>query len=287
MHAVAAKIGDRDFKAIMQFVLISLVILPVLPNTYFGPYQVLNPQHLWLMVVLIVGISLGAYILYKFFGEKVGTLAGGILGGLISSTATTVSYARRSRQAEGSLPLAAVVISVASCIVFLRVLILINITAPQFLRVAGPPLGIMLGTSGLLAAGLWWASRREQTPMLPQDNPSELRAALLFGILYGAILIGSAAAKDYFGSQGLYAVSIVSGLTDMDAITLSLTQLVNSGSLPVQTAWRMILAASMSNLIFKAMLIAILGGGRLFQRTAWLLLAVFATGVVLLLAWKD
>jgi len=90
MHTLARALGDRDFKAVMQFVVVTLVILPVLPNRAYGPYQVLNPFHLWLMVVLVVGISLSGYVIYKCFGDKAGTFVGGILGGLISSTATTV-----------------------------------------------------------------------------------------------------------------------------------------------------------------------------------------------------
>src|SRR5678816_4357410 len=121
MHSLAARIGNADFKAIMQFVLVSFVILPVLPDQAYGPYQVLNPHRIWVLVVLIVGISLAGYMVYKFFGEKAGVMMGGILGGIISSTATTVSYARRSRQAKGSSKLAAQVILIASTVVFVRV----------------------------------------------------------------------------------------------------------------------------------------------------------------------
>jgi uncharacterized membrane protein (DUF4010 family) len=96
LHGAVERLSDKDIRAIMQFALISLVILPVLPNQAYGPYAVLNPRNIWWMVVLIVGISLSGYIVYKFFGEKVGLLIGGVLGGLISSTATTVSYSRRT-----------------------------------------------------------------------------------------------------------------------------------------------------------------------------------------------
>src|SRR3546814_16397653 len=95
-HGFVNKIGASDLKAIMQFVLITLVILPVLPNENVGPYQVLNPREIWWMVVLIVGISLVGYFLYKLLGGRLGVLAGGLLGGLVSSPATTVSYARKT-----------------------------------------------------------------------------------------------------------------------------------------------------------------------------------------------
>ena len=114
LHSFAAKIGARDVTAIMQFVLITLVILPVLPNQAYGPYAVLNPFQIWLMVVLIVGISLIGYVAYKFFGAQRGAVLGGLLGGLISSTATTVSFARRTATAPASAGLAALVIMIAS-----------------------------------------------------------------------------------------------------------------------------------------------------------------------------
>lgn len=287
MHAAASKIGERDFKAIMQFVLISLVILPVLPNRFFGPYGVLNPHQIWWMVVLIVGLSLGGYIVYKLFGEKAGTLVGGILGGLISSTATTVSYARRSRQPESSAGLAAVVIMVASTVVFLRVLILIDVAAPEFLKAAGPPFAIMLAAGALLSAGLWLLNRKEHSRMPEQENPTELKAAVLFGLLYAIVLIAAAAAKDYFGERGLYLVSVASGLADMDAITLSISQLVRSGNLEGATGWRLILVAAMSNLIFKAIVVAVLGESKLFKQVATLFLLAFGVGVLLLLLWPG
>jgi len=287
MHALAAKIGDRDFKAIMQFVLISLVILPVLPDQFYGPYRVLNPFKIWLMVVLIVGISLGGYIAYKILGPRAGTWAGGVLGGLISSTATTVSYARRSREAPNTHALATFVILVASAIVFLRVLILVGATAPAFLGVVAAPMGIMFVTMGALSLRSWRASRTETAPMPEQSNPTELKPAIIFALLFALILLGVAAAKDYFGSSGLYVVAILSGLADMDAITLSITQLINSQSLPSTTGWRAILIAAMSNLAFKAAVVAALGNRKLFVRVAASFAVALAVGAALLLFWPN
>ena len=130
LHALAGAIGERDMKAIMQFVLLSLVILPVLPHQDFGPYGVWNPFQIWLMVVLIVGISLTGYIAYKCLGAGRGTLLAGVLGGLISSTATTVSYARRTVENTKLVNLATAVIVVASCISLGRVLVEMGAVAP-------------------------------------------------------------------------------------------------------------------------------------------------------------
>jgi uncharacterized membrane protein (DUF4010 family) len=269
----------------MQFVLISLVILPVLPNRFYGPFLVLNPFKIWLMVVLIVGISLGGYIIYKFVGARAGAWAGGVLGGLISSTATTVAYARRSREAQGNYALAVFIILVASAVVYARVLVLIGATAPGLLPAAFPPLFIMLGTLGALAAWSWWGRRAETAPMPEQENPSELKPAIVFALLFALILVASAAAKDYFGAQGLYGVAILSGLADMDAITLSVTQMVQTQSLSPGTAWRLILVASLSNLVFKTLVVAALGERKAFVRVALMFGIALAVGLAILLLW--
>jgi uncharacterized membrane protein (DUF4010 family) len=287
MHRFAERLGKRDFKAIMQFALISLVILPVLPNQFYGPYDVLNPFKIWMMVVLIVGISLGGYISYKALGPRAGALASGLLGGLISSTATTVSYARRSKQTPATVTLATFVITMASAVVFARVLVLIGATAPAFLSTAWPPLAAMLGWFGVLSLICWMARRGESSSMPEQENPSELKPALLFAGLFAVVLVAAAAAKDYFGQSGLYAVAVLSGLTDMDAITLSVTQMVNAQNLPAETGWRLILVASLSNLVFKAGTVAVIGGSKLAIRVTLLFASAFAAGSLLLMFWRG
>jgi uncharacterized membrane protein (DUF4010 family) len=285
MHAIARKIGDKDFTAVMQFVLITLVVLPVLPNRTYGPYDVLNPREIWLMVVLIVGISLGGYSAYKTFGSRVGTLVGGFLGGLISSTATTVSYARRARTSPGLAGLAAVVVMIASAVVFVRVLIEIAVVDPSMLREAGPPILIMLGVISLAAAYLWRISSRQQGELPRHDNPTNLKSAFIFGILYAIVIFAVAAAKEHFGTGGLYVVSAISGLTDMDAITLSNTQLTRAGRLTADTAWRLILVASLSNLAFKAGMVALLGSPRLLRHILAGYSVAFVVGVALVAFW--
>jgi uncharacterized membrane protein (DUF4010 family) len=268
LHSLAAKIVDRDFTAVMQFALISLVVLPVLPDRNLGPYDVLNPFRIWLMVVLIVGISLSGYVAYKLLGVRAGAWAAGVLGGLISSTATTVSVARRSAQLPGSAQLSAFVILVASAIVFLRVGILISATAPAFLRTASLPLLSMF----LVLVLLGWSNLRgpdgRAGPLPEQGNPTELRSALLFGLLYAVVLLAVAAANAAFGDRGLYVAAVLSGLTDMDAITLSIAQLVSTGEVAPATGWRLIMVAALANLAFKTGVVAMLGDRGLLRRVA-------------------
>lgn len=285
MHSIARRLEDPDFRAIMQFVLITLVILPILPNQRYGPYQVLNPYKIWLMVVLIVGISLGGYIVYKFFGQKAGTLAGGILGGLISSTATTVSYARRTKAMPQAAGMAALVIMVASTIVFGRVLILLGASSPQFLRVAAAPIGTVLGVLAAVCLVLWWLSSKEKAEMPEQGNPSELKAALIFAGLYAIVLLAVAWAQENFGTRGLFVVAVLSGLTDMDAITLSLSDMVNQKQIDAVSGWRMILVAAISNLVFKAGTVAALGSRKLLGRVLILFGIASAVTLAVILLW--
>jgi uncharacterized membrane protein (DUF4010 family) len=269
----------------MQFVLISMVILPVLPNRTFGPYEVLNPQQIWWMVVLIVGIGLGGYIAYKILGHAAGTALAGLLGGTISSTATTVSYARRSRDSPAATGSAVVVILIASTVVFGRVLVEIAVVAPSALSTMAPPLAVVMGALALLCLVLWLSWRGDRGAMPEQGNPSNLRSAIVFAFLYALVLLAVAAVKELFGQDALYGVSVLSGLTDMDAITLSTSRLVQQGRLEAATGWRLILVASMSNLVFKGVVAAFLGRRELAVRIALWYAVAFAAAAAVLGLW--
>ncbi|MDO6390146.1 MgtC/SapB family protein [Pontibacter sp. BT731] len=284
LHHMVARIGQQDLTAIMQFVVISFVILPILPNEAFGPYEVLNPYNIWLMVVLIVGIGLLGYFVYKIFGNKAGTFLGGVLGGLISSTATTVSYARRAKESKGSSQLAAIVIFIASTVAFFRILTEILIVAPGVMPQVAPPLLVVVGlmvVTGLIA---YFTNKEEGNHMPEQENPAQLKAALVFGAIYGLVILATAAAEDYLGDSGLYIVAIISGLTDVDAITLSTSRLMSMGNLSPDSGWRIILVAALSNVAFKGALAGFLGNSKLFAKIS-LLFGIVLLGGLLVLWW--
>ncbi len=285
LHAFAGRIGDRDVTAIMQFALITLVVLPVLPDRAYGPYDVLNPFQIWLMVVLIVGISLVGYVAYKLLGAKEGAVLGGVVGGLVSSTATTVSFARRAGTAPGSAGLAALVIMIASSIVYARVITEVAVVAPGHVRTILPTLVVMLLACAAIAAILYFASRDRHAEMAEHGNPADLRMAMTFAGLYALVSFAVAATKEEFGVQALYSVALLSGLTDMDAITLSTSQLVNQGRLEPQTAWRLIIVASLANLVFKAGIVGVIGGRALLRYVAPAFGAALLVGVGLLWLW--
>lgn len=292
LHGIAARLGDQDLRAIMTFVLITGVILPVLPNTTYdvaAPLNVLNPFEIWTMVVLIVGISLGGYLIYKFFGRNAGILLGGILGGAISSTATTLSYARRTRTTPDSARMAALIIVLASSVVFARVMLEISLVAPQHFRHLAPPIAVMMAGGTTAAVLVWLRLRREPAELPQQKNPTELRSALVFAALYAGVLMALAATRNYLGGHGLYGVAVLSGLTDMDAITLSTARMVKLGpnqeGISADVGWRLIVVASMANLLFKWCMAALVGHRKLGWRLGVLFALPFATGCGLLWLW--
>lgn len=285
LHAVVRKLGEEDVSAIMRLVLIGLVILPILPNRTYGPYGVLNPFQIWLMVVFIVSISLASYVAWRVFGARMGTLLGGALGGLISSTAATVGYARRTRHSPADANGAAVMILIASTIVFARVLFEVSVVAPAYLASLGAPILAMLLFMVGISAVTWTRTRSSLEVENEGEPPSDLRAAILFGLLYGAVLIAVAFAREHAGTRGLYAVAALSGLTDVDAITLSTAQLVRAGRLEVGHGWRLILVGSMANLVFKGGAVALLGHRRLTLRVATLFAIALVGGIAIFFAW--
>jgi uncharacterized membrane protein (DUF4010 family) len=285
LHAFVKRIGEADIRAVIQLVLIALVILPVLPDKSYDPYGVVNPFEIWLMVVLIVGISLGGYVAQRLLGPKAGTLVSGILGGLISSTATTVSFAFRARRVPDISQVAAVVIAIASTVVFGRVFVEVAVVAPKVIGVIGPPLTAIMGLVALIACGLYFALPHKTDEAVVDESPADLKAAILFGLLYAAVLFAVAAVKERFGHQALYVVAALSGLTDMDAITLSTAQMINKQRLSAELGWRMILIGVLSNLAFKGAAVGLIGPPALRR----LVLAAFGIallgGALLLWAW--
>jgi len=286
LHQLAGHLDEHDLRAIMQLVLLALVILPILPDRDLGPYGVLNPAQIWKMVVLIVGLSLAGYVAYKRFGSKAGTVLAGLLGGVISSTATTVSYARRSRSEPAVSRMASLVVVLASAVVYVRVLALIAAVAPGRFAEMAPPLAAMLGIAAVIALAAWRVDRDGGAEPPEPENPAEIKTALAFGAVYAAVLLAVAFAREHFGTAGLYTVAGLSGLTDMDAITLSTSRLVSAAKIDPQTGWRTILLASMANLVFKVGVVAALGSRALLGRVALLFGAALAGGGLIFWLWR-
>tara|TARA_R110002050_G_scaffold65841_5_gene142268 strand:- start:551 stop:1816 length:1266 start_codon:yes stop_codon:yes gene_type:complete len=287
LHNFIDKLQEKDLAAIMTFAGISLVVLPILPNKTYGPYNVLNPQNIWLMITLIVGLSVLGYFIYKFVGKKLGIISNGVLGGLISSTATTVSYARKTVDTASISKMAAFVITVASAISLARIMVEVGVVIPEKLPHILLPLMVEFVVMALICVGMFYSINKDsKDDKMPEpDNPADFKSALVFGLLYGSILLAVAFANEEFGDDALYVVAIISGLTDVDAITLSLSQLIKSDALNVDTGWKLILLASLSNLVFKGVVAGILGTKQLVKWIALTFGIAIVVGISLIWLW--
>ena len=260
LHALADRAGERDIVAMVQFGLVAFVVLPVLPDQTFGPYDVLNPHNIWLMVVLVSGINLAGYVALKLVGTRHGGVLSGLLGGLASSTATTFSFSRRAQDDPDLTRPAALAIIVATAVTVPRMAIEIGVVNQAFIAHVALPLGIVFVASLVPFAYYWFAGPSGSAAEAPEiKNPVQIGSALVFGLLYGVITLALAAAQQEFGGAGAYAVSALSGLTDVDAITLSTARLVGQGRLAAGSAVDVIIIAYLSNLVAKAVLAAFVG----------------------------
>jgi uncharacterized membrane protein (DUF4010 family) len=281
LEGFSQKLTGRDIRSMLQFAVLTAVILPLLPDRSFGPYEVLNPFQIWLMVVLVAAVSLAGYVAWRLTLGRHGLLLTGVLGGVVSSTATTLVYARHA--AAGTQPVAAalLVMLLANATMLVRVLVLVGVVAPMSL-----PLALVVIVPALLvaAAGIaWrWASAASAPPAgeAAFSNPTQLRTALGFGAIYAVILLLAAWANDLLGSRGMLALAAVSGLTDVDAITLSSLRLLDNGTLSQATALSALGVAVASNLVFKAVAAATAGG----QTMRWPVLLAFGGPLVALAA---
>jgi uncharacterized membrane protein (DUF4010 family) len=285
LRGILERFERRDLLAVIQFATLSVVILPILPDEGYGPYGALNPFRIWLMVVLISGLSLAGYIALKIVGVRHGLVLVGLFGGLVSSTATTLAY---SKHARGGSPtdVAAGVIVLANLTVLVRLAIVASAVAPGILPRLVPVLGAAFA-AGAVAAFVFFRRRlagEAEFPLPAVSNPTELRASLGFGALFALVLLAAAWLSDVAGRSGLYAVALVSGLTDVDALTLSSLQLFTSGKLGAHEAVVAIALALLANTVFKLGLVVTVGGKPLARRVILPALASVLAGTVAVFA---
>jgi uncharacterized membrane protein (DUF4010 family) len=268
LHGFAERLTREDVVAALKFAAITAIILPILPNQTFAPppFDVLNPYEVWLMVVLISGISFLGYVLIKIVGPRQGIGLTGFLGGLASSTAVTLSFAQRSqRDRDLSGPFALAII-VAWVVMYGRVIVEVTVTNAPLLNVIWLPL-LLTGGAGLLYSGyLYLKPGRADTEEVEVTNPFELVPAITFGLLFAVVLVVARAGQLYFGDAGVYVSSFISGLVDVDAIALSMSQLSRSGSVDLTTAGQAIILATLANTITKGGIV-VASGSSAIRRT--------------------
>jgi uncharacterized membrane protein (DUF4010 family) len=283
LHQAIAHVSEDDIYATAKFVILALIVLPFLPNRTFGPLDVLNPFDIGLMIVLIAGISFLGYIATRIAGEGRGLAVTGILGGLVSSTAVTVSMATQVRESPKIAIPAAVAILAASSTMFGRILAIVGIVDFKLLPILMWPLGVMMIAGYGIVAVIYLRSRddRHEAEPVSHRNPFELSSALKFGLFYASVIFVAKAAQTYLGDRGLYASSILAGTTDVDSITLSVARFHREG-LSATTAAVAITLAAVTNTVVKAGIAAWLGGRQLATRVVLGLGAILAAGILAL-----
>jgi uncharacterized membrane protein (DUF4010 family) len=262
LHRLARRVELADVEATLKFAVISLIILPLLPNAAFGPppLNVINPYKIWLMVVLIAGLNFLGYVLVKVFGSEHGLVVTGILGGLVSSTAVTLSFSQRSRQEPAMSSAFVLAIVVAWTIMFLRVVVIVGMVSRSLAGDLALALGLMAGAGLLVSLVLWQRTRFHGKGVVTAGpNPFELGEAIKFGLLFGVVTVVAKAAEVYLGETGLYIAGAVAGLTDVDAISLSMANLAAAEPASLTIAARTIVIAVVSNTLTKTGMAVFLG----------------------------
>jgi uncharacterized membrane protein (DUF4010 family) len=257
----------EDIFAALQFAVISLVILPVLPkeSNLPPPFDVLSPFRIWLMVVFISGINFIGYFAIKFVGPERGIGLTGLLGGLVSSTGVTLGFSERSNRESSLAKPFSLAIMISWTVMFARVLVEVGVLNLELLQLVWPPIAAA-GVVGLLyCVYLYLSQRTTEKDTLEFSNPFDLVSAIKFGLLYAFILLIARAAQLYFGETGVYISSLVSGLADVDAITISLAQLSIEGTVLNVVAAQSIVIATIANTIAKGAIV-IIGGAYLLKR---------------------
>jgi uncharacterized membrane protein (DUF4010 family) len=283
LEQLAVKIGHDDIIAAIQFGLITLIILPVVPNQTYGPLDVINPYNIWLMVVLISALNLIGYGLSKVVGSNRGAELAGIVGGLLSSTAVALSFSRKSKIERGITGALAIGILIASTIMIPRVLLIAYSINSHVGKLMMAPLAVMLAVSVLGCLVIWLMKKRDQPTDSPTrieaQNPLELGSAIKFGLLFGLILFISKFAQIKYGTSGVFISSALAGLTDVDAVTISLSKLAE-GTISRQVAAIGIIIAMISNTIVKGGLVLFLGSAALSRRTTVVFASMLIAGAL-------
>ena len=275
LHSLVRRIDDMELRAGVRFAVMALVILPLLPEGPYGPYAAVRPRQIWLLVLFFSGLSFVGHVLQRIVGTARGYLVSGALGGIISSTQVTFTFARTSRREPGAATALAGGAIAANAMLYLRVCAAIAVLnaalLPVAIRYLLPP-AIVVGVAVALSTR---RSARDDSSTHLSRNPLQIVAALQMAAVFQVVLILVRAAQATWGTSGLLTTAAVLGLTDVDALTLSMARGVSS----LDIAALAIAVGVMANTVLKALIAVVLGDRRFALRVAGTLVASAAAGV--------
>ena len=279
-HRYVEGLSETDLLDTLKMGIIALVIYPMLPETPLDPWGVLNPRQIWLFVVLVSLVGYVGYILIRILGTERGLSLTGVLGGLVSSTAVASAMASEVKENDEMLPSAVFATAIASCTMFPRMLFIVLVANKDLFLALLPNLLIMT-IVGVVLAYLLVRKNTTRGKDVKMKDPFRIIPALTFGAFFALVLIISKLAGTYFGDAGIYAASIVSGLADVDAITLTLSTLAKSTLAP-NVAVASITIAAITNTLVKLCIAYVLGTREFGNRIAAIFLPTVLTGLIAL-----
>lgn len=287
LHRWLVNLKWEELRAGLILLAMTFVALPVIPGEEIGPLGGLNPRQIWLLAIVLAGVSFLGYAMVQHFGARRGVLLAAAAGGLVSSTAVMATNARRAGSGEGSARLLAAGASMATAVALVRTIVLVGALNPDLLKIVTAPLAAGAAVSAAAALWLAWKPRDAggSDPGLRFANPFDLKSVFGFAVLLGAVLIVSRMASERFGTGGVLAAALVTGLADTDSIAYSMATLA-PGAMSVAVAGLAVLAAVASNMLSKLAIGVVAGRGVFAVLVAGATALAFAAGAAALaLAW--
>lgn len=261
LHGAVGKLTETELKATVRFLVISLVILPILPNENYGPYDAFNPRDTWLLVVMISALSFSGYFAIRYLGAALGCIATGLFGGLVSSTATTITFSKMAGDQPKQGRMLATGVVIANAVMAGRILVITAVLAPTLAVAMALPMGLFILTAFVMVIVMWRTGQNSKVSgeTLGIDNPFRLTQAIKFAVLLSVISLAEKFLSDQFGTSGLLVLAGIAGLADVDAITISVARDAGGGAelTPLIAA---VLIAAGSNTIVKGAIVARAGG---------------------------
>lgn len=281
MKTIIGQLTQNELYAFVRFVVIALLILPFLPNQYYGPYDVINPREVGWIIVLVSGIGFLGYILIKFLGTDRGILLTSILGGLVSSTIVTYMFSKKSKETPKLSKNYTVGIFAAATIQVFRIFLLIFIFNKEMLVELTIPLSIILLTAFGIALYFYnkQFEKQQAVDKIVLGDPLNIKNAVFFGIFYMGILLLVSYAHQTYGTKGIYVSSAISALTDIDAITISVSKL-GGETMNLLSAQNAILIATLSNTIVKIGIALWMGSRKLKKYVLVGYGCIFVAGII-------